>query len=138
MSKTNFIHYKVGFTHDLESMVSSVISYVIYLVTVVIFLDYLVIRSIVIYILLGAILTLIVLTMLVGLKDVIPNFIGWLYLQKKRNLIEEGRKVDIKEISGKVEKIGYLETEIKTERGDILYVPNRLFMKSKFKIRKKD
>jgi len=78
---------------------------------------------------------LLILTFLVGLKDVIPNFMGWLFIQRHDHL-REGRKIDIKEISGIIENIGYLETEIKTEHGDILYVPNALFMSSKFKIKK--
>jgi len=44
--------------------------------------------------------------------------------------------VEVREIAGKVEKVGYLETEIRTDSGDILYVPNSLFLKSKFKIKK--
>ena len=56
-------------------------------------------------------------------------------LQKKGKL-KVGKKVDVKEIYGEVEKIGYLETEIKTEEGDTLYVPNALFLKSTFKIKK--
>ena len=132
----NKVMNKVGVTYNLENIVSSVVSYVIYLFTIVLFLDKLGIKSIVLYLIVGAVLMLIILTLLVGMKDIIPNFIGWLYLQKK-NKIKEGRRVEVKEISGTVEKIGYLETEIKTEHGDILYVPNSLFMKSKLRLRKK-
>jgi len=127
----NKIMSTVGIRYNLEEIVSSIISYVIYLFTVVIFLDKLGIRSIVLYLLVGAILMLIILTFLVGLKDIIPNFIAWLILQKKEK-IKEGRYVKVKNISGRVEKVGFLETEIKTENGDILYVPNSLFLKSKY------
>jgi small-conductance mechanosensitive channel len=133
----NRIMARVGVTYDLETWVSSILMYLIYLVTIIIFLDHFNIGSIVLYVLLGAVLMLLILTFLVGLKDVIPNFIGWLYIQKKGN-IKEGHKIEVKEISGIVEKIGYLETEIKTDNHDILYVPNSLFLKSKFKLRKKD
>jgi len=131
----NRIMNKVGVTYNLEGGISSIVSYLIYLITIVFFLNQLGITSIVLYLIIGAILMLIILTFLVGLKDVIPNFISWLYLQKK-DKIKEGRKVEVKEIYGIVEKIGFLETEIKTENGDILYVPNSLFMKSKFKVKK--
>ena len=120
---------------DLERWVSSIVSYVIYLVTLVIFLDQLGLKSVVLYLVVGAVLMLIILTSLVGLKDVIPNFVAWVIIQKRGN-IQEDRWIDIKEISGYVLKIGYLETEIKTDKGDILYVPNSLFLKSKFKLRK--
>ena len=49
--------------------------------------------------------------------------------------MKEGHHVNIREIGGRVERIGFMETEIKTERGDILYVPNALFMKSKFRVK---
>ena len=129
----NKIMSRVGATMDLEKWISSIVSYIIYLVTVVFFLDQFNIVPIVVYILIGAVLMLIILTSLVGLKDIIPNFIGWLVIQKKSK-IKEGRKIEIREICGTVEKVGFLETEIKTENGDILYVPNSLFLKSKFKL----
>lgn len=131
----NKIMSKVGVTVNLEKGVSTIISYVIYLIVIVLFLNQLGITSIVLYLVVGAILTLVILTCIVGLKDVIPNFVAWILLQKKGKL-KVGKKVDVKEIYGQIEKIGYLETEIKTEEGDLLYVPNILFLKSTFKIKK--
>ncbi|HIG93182.1 MAG: Potassium efflux system KefA protein / Small-conductance mechanosensitive channel [archaeon GW2011_AR9] len=131
----NTIFGKVGVTTDLEKWISSVVSYLFYFIGLVLFLDQLKIRSIVIYIILGAILMLLTLTLIVGLKDVIPNFIGWIYLQRK-GMITAGKHIAIKEIAGEVEHVGYLETEIRTDKDDLLYVPNSLFLKSKFKIKK--
>lgn len=124
---------KMNITVDLEKTISSAVSYVIYLVTIIFFLDYLSIRSIVLYLLAGAVLILIVVTIIVGLKDVIPNIVAWLILQKKKGIIA-GNIVEVKEISGVIEKVGCQETKIKTNRGDLLYVPNALFLKHKFKI----
>ncbi len=131
----NRIFARVGFSQDLEKGVSAAVSYVIYLLTIVFFLDYLGIRSIVLYLAAGGILMLLILTTLVGLKDVIPNFIGWLYLQKNQHL-KEGRVIEVHEIHGTIERIGWLETEIKTDKGDILYVPNALFLKKKHRVEK--
>ena len=89
----------------------------------------------VLYLILGAILILIILTFLVGLKDVIPNFVGWIYLQRGNKVVVD-KIIEVKEIYGTVERIGYLETEIRTENGDVLYVPNSLFLKSKYKVKK--
>jgi small conductance mechanosensitive channel len=127
----NKIMGKVGVRTNLESVVSHIVSGLIYLVTIVFFLNQLGITSIVLYIVVGAILMLAILTFLVGLKDVIPNFVAWILLQRKSRIVE-GHRVSVREISGRVEKVGYLETEIKTDNGDILYVPNSLFIKSKF------
>lgn len=131
----NRIMNRVGVSYNLEKGVSSIISYVIYLFTIIIFLEQLEIKSIVLYLAAGALLMLVILTMFVGLKDVVPNFIGWLYLQKDEKM-KEGYKINIREIAGTIEKIGWLETEIRTDNDDILYVPNALFLKSKHRVKK--
>ncbi|MFH1396370.1 MAG: mechanosensitive ion channel domain-containing protein [archaeon] len=133
----NKILLKVGVRYNTEVIMSNIISYLIFLVTIVVALDTLGITSIVIYLLLGAVLMLLILSFLVGAKDIIPNFIAWLVLQRKGKIVI-GKSIKVKEISGRVEKIGYLETEIKTEHGDVLYVPNNLFLKTKFWVKKKD
>ncbi len=131
----NKIMTRIGIKYNLEKGISSIVSYIIYLVTIIFFLEQFGIVSIVIYLLVGAFLMLIILTVVVGLKDVIPNFIAWLMLQRKGR-VRVGKRVNIKEICGQVEKVGYLETEIMTERGDVLYIPNSLFLKTKFWIKK--
>lgn len=131
----NHIMNKVGIMYNLEKWISNLVSYVIYLVGIVFFLQHLKIASIVLYLVLGAVLMLLVLTFIVGLKDVIPNLVAWVILHKDER-ITVGRRIEVKEISGRVERIGYLETEIITEYGDTLYVPNTLFLKSKFKVKK--
>ena len=65
----NKIMSRVGVRYDLEKWVSSIISYVLYLFTIVIFFDQLGITSVVLYLVVGGILMLIILTFLVGLKD---------------------------------------------------------------------
>jgi small conductance mechanosensitive channel len=132
----NKIITKVGITYNLEKWISNIISFVIYFFTIIFFLEQFNIKSIwILYLIAGAILMLVILTFLVGIKDIIPNLIGWIIIQKKGK-IKEGKSVEIKEIQGIVEKVGFLETEIKTENGDVLYLPNSLFIKSKFKLKK--
>ncbi|MBI4983653.1 mechanosensitive ion channel [Candidatus Woesearchaeota archaeon] len=125
---TNWIATKVGMSLNLESALSSLLSYLIYFVTIILFLDQLGIRSIVVYIIVGVVLMLIILSFMVGIKDVLPNLYGGVIL-KKAGKIKEGRNVIVQEVSGRVEKIGFLETKIKTKQGDILHVPNSLFSK---------
>ncbi|MBI2668670.1 mechanosensitive ion channel [Candidatus Woesearchaeota archaeon] len=131
----NRIMHKVNVMYDVERWISWIISSVIYLITFVWFLKQLGITSTVLYIVVGAIFMLLVLTIIVGLKDVIPNFVGWIFLQRQ-DKVKEGSRIDVKEIAGTVEKIGFLETEIKTDNEDILYVPNALFLKNKFWVKK--
>lgn len=132
----NKIMSNVNITYDLEWWASTIVSYLIYLSTIIIFLDQFDIKyTTILYIIMGAILALIVLSLVVGLRDVFPNFIGWMYLQKKGTM-KEGHRIEIRGIVGTIEKVGYLETEIKTERGDVLYVPNSLFLRSKHQLQR--
>src|SRR3989344_1310629 len=66
---------KVGITHDVEKGISVGVSSLIYVITVIIFLRQLGLQSVVLYLILGAVLMLIILTLMVGLKDVIPNLV---------------------------------------------------------------
>lgn len=125
---------KIGITHDLEKWAGVIVSYIIYLFTILLFLEKLLIKSVVLWVILGALIMLFLLTFLVGVKDLLPNLIGWLVIQKQGK-IKVGKHIDVKEIYGTIERVGYLETEIKTQTGDILYVPNSLFLKSKFKVK---
>ncbi len=125
---------KVGITYNLEWWISSLVSFLIYLVTIVFFLNQLGITSIILYLITGGILLLVILTFVVGLKDVLPNFFAWIVLQRKGK-VQEGKRIEVQEISGIVEKVGFLETEIKTDNDDLLYVPNTLFLKSKLKVK---
>ncbi|MBS3116944.1 mechanosensitive ion channel [Candidatus Woesearchaeota archaeon] len=131
----NKVMNKVNIPYDIESIVSHIAASLIYLITIVFFLNRLGITSIVLYLIVGAVLMLVILTFIVGLKDVIPNFVAWIILQHQGK-VKDGYSVNVREIEGVVEKIRYLETEIKTPKGDILYVPNSLFLKSKVWVRK--
>ncbi len=132
----NRIMRRVNVMYDVEKWISWIVSSAIYLITFVIVLNQLGIAPVgVVYVIGGGIFLLLVLTIVVGLKDVIPNFVGWLFLQRQ-DKVKEGSRIEIKEIAGTVERIGFLETEIKTDNEDILYVPNALFLKNKFWVKK--
>ncbi|MBI4979976.1 mechanosensitive ion channel, partial [Candidatus Woesearchaeota archaeon] len=124
----NKIATKGGIGWDVEHLISSIISYLIYFATTVIFLSYLGIGKWVIYLVLGGIVILLALTVLVGIKDAPANFMGWV-AAKRKNKLKKGRNIEVNGMSGIVEKTGLLKTIIRTERGDLLYVPNALFRK---------
>lgn len=128
--KLNKMMSGLRFTYNSEYWISSLLSYIIYLFSIIFFLDQLGIKSIVIYLAITGILVLVLLTFMVGLKDALPNFRGWMYIRRTK-AVREKKPVELPQVSGIVQHIGYLETEIKTKRGDMLYVPNSLFFKNK-------
>lgn len=126
--KLNQLTLKFRKGYNLEVIVANGISYLIYFLAFIFFFDSLGLRSLVIYFLILIILVLFILSSLVGVRDLLPNLMGWFYL-KQKGLVKIGKIVEINGISGKVEKIGLIETRIKTEKGDWLYLPNSLFYK---------
>lgn len=119
---------KTGITIDIEGGVSTVVSYVVYVITIVLFLDQLKMRMMVIYGVMGGLLLLFLLGFAVGIRNIFPNFKGWLKIRKGTR-ISVGKKISINGISGRVERVGIQETILKTERGDILRIPNSLWNK---------
>ena len=55
----------------------------------------------------------------------------------RRELIKEGKQVKINGVSGKVVKLSLLDTRIKTKKGDLIYMPNSVVLKSKITQKKK-
>jgi small-conductance mechanosensitive channel len=131
----NNLMKKIRLNYDWEKGLSLIIPAFIYLITLILFLNHLGITSVVIYLISGALLILLALAIIVGMKDVIPNLVGGITL-RWRGQLEEGKKIEIKNVSGMVQKIGLMETEIKTEKGDLLYLPNSIFVNNNMKIKK--
>lgn len=126
--KINQTGAKAGITVDIESGASTVVSYIIYIITIILFLDQLKIRTMVIYGIVGAVLILFLLSFAIGVRNVFPNFRGWLKI-RKGDRIRVGKKISVNGILGMVEKVRMQETIIKTDRGDLLRVPNSVWNK---------
>lgn len=116
---------KVGIHYNLERISGSAMAYAIYILTIILFLKALNIHRLALYTIVGAVLLLMALSLLVWLKDALPNLAGWHQLLKRQ--LKAGNQISLPSVTGKIVDIGYFETQIKTARGDILYVPNVLF-----------
>ena len=122
---------KIGF----EDALAHIAEYVIYFITIVFALNQLGITTTVLYILAVALLAVLVLSVFLSIKDLIPNFIAGLTIHK-RSLFKEGSTISINGISGKVIKLSLLETRIKTKNKDIISFPNTIVLSSKIKVKK--
>ena len=128
--KLNELIKKRGFHYDVEGSITLIVSLAVYITFIVIFLNYLKITYTLFYIFLGVVLVLILLTSIVGIKDILPNLLAMLLLRSK-NKIKVGMDIKVQEICGVVQKVGYFETKFKTEDGDVLLIPNYILFKSK-------
>ena len=122
---------KAGFKFSLGLSLSHFITYFIYFVSVVWALNELGLTTTVLNMISAAALILIIISILLAIKDFLPNLIAGFFIYQ-RDLIKEGDRVRVDKIQGKVSKISLIETEITTKSGDLLYVPNSILVKKEF------
>ena len=126
---------KTGISLSLEKSLSQVSEYGIYLITIIIALNQLGIMKILLYVLAVSILLIIVISLLLSIKDFIPNFIAGLAI-KRRDLFKKGDRIKINGMSGIVSSLSFLETRLTTSKNDIIIIPNSIIMNSKIVVRK--
>lgn len=120
---------KGGFTFPLEHTIAHVIRYAIYIVTIVFALNQLNLTATVLNLVAIAILVLVIVAVLLGIKDFIPNYLSGLSIHK-RGHIKEGDHIRVNHMQGEVQQINLLDTRIKTDTGDVLFVPNSIIVKN--------
>jgi small-conductance mechanosensitive channel len=118
----------LNWPYNIENIGSVFIFYVVYIITALITLWLLGIASFVIGLILLLLAILVVLSAASFSKDFLPNMYGW-YIIKKKGKIKIGSNISILKLVGKVEKISFLETLVRNSQGDLLHVPNGLFVK---------
>lgn len=121
---------------SVEEAVSGFFTYFIYFVTIIMALNQLGITTTVLEIISIAIIVIIVLSVLLGIREFIPNIISGIFIHQKR-FLRQGDKVRIGEVEGTIIKVSLTETWIRTKRDDLIYMPNSLLIKKEVvKLRK--
>jgi len=126
---------RLGKKLSLERKISNLAAYLIYFFALIWSLNQLGITPIILYIIGGAILLLLGATFLLGVKDFVPNLIAGIAIYRK-GCWKKGKKIKVNGVEGTIEKIGLVEMEIKTKKGDKIYMPNSLLIKSKVWLKK--
>ena len=127
---------RAGAKVSFEMALSHIAEYFVYFMTIIFALNQLGITTVVLYILAIAAIGVLIISVFLGMRDFIPNFMAGWYIHRKE-LIKEGRQVKINGVSGKVVKLSLLDTRIKTKKGDLIYLPNSVVLKSKITQKKK-
>lgn len=126
--ETDKIAKKAGTKIKLEKSIGSLTAYLIYFIAILMALDQLGIKTIVLYILAIAVLAVLVLSVLLGIKDFIPNMFAGFFIYRK-DLVKKGDKIKVHGVQGKVEKISLIETTVRTKNGDTVLIPNSTLTK---------
>ena len=121
---------KAGTKVSFELALSHITEYFIYFMTIIFALNQLGITTFVLYVLAIAAICVLIISVFLGLRDFIPNFMAGWYIYRN-DLIKEGKNVKINGVQGKVIQLSLLDTRIKTKKGDLIYMPNSIVIKSK-------
>ncbi|MBW3014135.1 mechanosensitive ion channel [Candidatus Woesearchaeota archaeon] len=132
----NKILRAAGLKISLEKPIGEFVSYIVYIITVVTALYQFNIASTIVYIIIISIGVIIIISILLAIKDFVPNVICGIAI-KKRKTIKVGEKIRIGKTEGIIRKISALQTLIETREKDIVYIPNSVIIrKNILKIKK--
>ena len=126
-----------GIKISLEEGISVFVTYFIYFLFIIMALNHLGLTTVVLHMISGAILIIIIISILLSIKDFMPNMFSGLFIHRKR-FINKGDVIRVENTEGEVVHINLVETKIKTDKGDIVYLPNSFLTKNKvIKVKKK-
>jgi small-conductance mechanosensitive channel len=115
---------------QLEEGIGLLISYSIYLISIIMGLNHIGLTAHILNIISSVVIIVVILSLFIGLKDIIPNIISGLIINNKK-IFNKGDEVIIDDIEGIVENIKLTETIVITKSGDLIYIPNRNVIKNK-------
>ncbi len=122
---------------SVEKAFSKFVAFFIYFIAIIAALSQLGLTTTILHMIAAAVLLVVVLSFVLGIKDFIPNMIAGFHLSRK-SMLGEGDLIKFRGAEGKVVRMEIAETKIMTKKGDILFIPNSLLSKEGFaKLKKK-
>lgn len=118
---------------NVEDRAGTIVSYLIYAFAGILALDQLGVATPLLIGFGGFILLIVALAFILGVKDYIPNFIAGILIYKKE-LFLKGDVISIDDLTGKVTKIGLVETELRSG-GDRIFIPNSTIIKKEVRVK---
>lgn len=117
-----------GIKFSLEHIISSFASFFIYFIAIVLALSQLGVETVIFNIIALGVIALITLSIVLAIKDSVPNITAGFFMFQKR-LFKKGDKIQFKGITGIITETNFMEVKIQTQKGDIIFIPNSLFIK---------
>ena len=124
-----------GMKTHLEKGVATFVLYLVYFLTFITVLDQLGITGYVIYMVSGAVLIIVILSLFLGIKDFIPNMMAGFSLYRE-GFLKKGDHIKIKDIEGKIVHMSLIEIRVETKKGDLINIPNSHLKKNEITKRK--
>ena len=125
----NILDKAAGIKIDFEHAIGTCMTYFIYFIAIVMALNQIGLTTTVLNMISAGVIVIIIISMLLAIKDFIPNVFAGLFIHRK-GFLKKGDKISVKDVKGKIIYINLVETRIQTKEGDIIYIPNTLLTKS--------
>ena len=129
MNTDYFMRNTLGIKLSVEDVLSVSTSYFVYMISFVMALNQLGLSTAILQMVIGGVIAIIVISVILSIKDFLPNMVAGLLIREK-SFVAEGDVIRIKDIEGKVEELGLVETVIVNRHGDKIFIPNIVFTKN--------
>ena len=125
----NIIKKAANIRVNLEEIISSFTTYFIYFITIIMALSQLGLTTTVLHMISAAVIVIVIISIFLGIKDFVPNLMAGIFIHRK-GFVNEGDKIIVKGIEGRIIHLNLVETRIKTKKGDVIYLPNVLLTRN--------
>lgn len=119
----NIIKEQFKLNFNLSQLITSIIKYFIYAITIILVLNQLGVSKKTLQITFLIIVILAVIFTVLAFKDWLPNLISGILILKNKN-IKPGYQIKINNIKGTIKKVNLIETQIETNNKELIFIPN--------------
>jgi small-conductance mechanosensitive channel len=117
-----------GIRFAMDEILANLVTFVIYFVSIVVALDQIGLASPLLRVISIAIIVMVIVSILLGVRDFFPNILAGIFIAQRR-FLNKGDLVRVGGIEGEIIEVNIVETRIKTKKGDIIYIPNSILTK---------
>ena len=122
---------QAGIHAPIERYISTAAAYLIYFISIIMALNQLKIGTIILLLIVGAVLIVLIISFVLGIKDFVPNLKAGYSIYHKR-LIRKGDWIETQGTEGRVTDITLTKTKIETKDNEMVYVPHVVILKQGF------
>jgi len=112
-----------------EGFIGNLASYAIYFFVFIMALNQLGLATPILYILAISVLLIVVISITLAVRDLIPNMFAGFTIHRK-GFLDVGDTIKVKDMKGKIISINLVETRIETKSKDLISIPNVILTKN--------
>ena len=125
------VRKKIKTGMSFQKVIGRVVSIAIYLVFILIAINYVGVVGLLFNIISIAVLAVVVISLILTINDAMPNIIAYQQL-RRTNAFSVGDHIQFGAAKGTVKSCSLFETRIETAKGETIHIPNALFMKEQW------